>query len=401
MTWGPYDLAVVGGGIVGLAHALAARRLGKRVIVLEREAANVGASIRNFGLVTVTGQARAAQWHRALRSRDVWDTVADPAGIVSRHSGLTLAMRTAEGLDAAESFLGTEMGADCQLLDPDTALARHPHLNPNGLLGVLESPHERRVEAKQAIPRLTRWLAEALGVEFAFGLNVRNVDPPWVETSAGLLEAGAVTICPGSDYTGPFAERLADYGLSKCKLHMLRAAPLPGTYKQTAAVMGDLSLVRYPGYAELPEAAALTERLAADPTTGPALAHGIHLIAVQSADGSLVLGDSHAYADAPDPFQPAKIDDAILSLARATLALDDLRITERWTGVYAACAGRENLIDRPRRDVRQVVITSGTGMSTAFALAEESVGELFDADPSMHPLPIQRAHGAAGAGSFK
>jgi FAD dependent oxidoreductase TIGR03364 len=388
MRRGPYDLAVVGGGIVGLAHALAARRLGKRVIVLEREAANIGASIRNFGFVTVTGQERGAQWRRALRSRDVWDAVAGPADIANHHSGLTLAMQTEEGVAVAESFLATEMGAGCRLLDPQTAVGRYPHLSPDGLLGVLESPHERRVEAKQAIPRLTRWLADALGVEFAFGVQVRAVDPPRVETSAGPVEAGAVAICPGSDYTGPFAERLVDYGLSKCKLHMLRTAPLPGTYRQNSAVMGDLSLVRYPGYAKLPEASALTERLEADPTGGHALAHGIHLIAVQSADGSLVLGDSHAYADAPDPFQPAEVDDAILNVARSTLALDDLRVTERWTGVYAACAGREILIDRPRNDVRQVVITSGTGMSTAFALAEESVGELFDLDPSIHRLPV-------------
>ncbi|MBK1698532.1 TIGR03364 family FAD-dependent oxidoreductase [Rhodovibrio salinarum] len=388
MSQGPYDLAVVGAGIVGLAHALAARRLGKRVIVLDREAANVGASIRNFGFVTVTGQERGAQWCRALRSRDVWDELAGPAGIANLHSGLTLAVQTEEGLAVVESFLATEMGADCRLLDPDTALARYPHLNPEALQGVLESPHERRVEARQAIARLTHWLAEALGVTFAFGVNVRAVDPPRVETSAGPVEAGAIAICPGSDATGPFAERLADYGLSKCKLHMLRAAPLPGTYRQTAAVMGDLSLVRYPGYADLAEAADLTERLEAEPSAGHALAHGIHLIAVQSADGSLVLGDSHAYADAPDPFQPAEVDDAILNVARATLALDDVRVTERWTGVYAACAGRENLIDRPRPDVRQVVITSGTGMSTAFALAEESVGELFDRDPSASPLPV-------------
>jgi FAD dependent oxidoreductase TIGR03364 len=388
MRRGPYDLAVVGAGIVGLAHALAARRLGKRVIVLEREAANVAASIRNFGFVTVTGQQRGAQWRRALRSRDVWDELTGRAGIANLHSGLTLAVQTGEGLAVVESFLATEMGAGCRLLDPETALARDPHLAPEGLLGVLESPHERRVEAKQAIPRLTRWLAEALGVQFAFGVQVRAVDVPRVETSAGPIEARAVAICPGSDYTGPFAERLANYGLSKCKLHMLRADPLPGTYRQSAAVMGDLSLVRYPGYAELPEAAALTERLEADPTAGPALAYGIHLIAVQSRDGSLVLGDSHAYADAPDPFQPTTVDDAILNVARATLALDDLRVTERWTGVYAACAGRENLIDRPRADVRQVLITSGTGMSTAFALAEESVGELFDTDPSTYPLPL-------------
>jgi glycine/D-amino acid oxidase-like deaminating enzyme len=59
-----FDLAVVGAGIVGLAHALAAARLGKRVVV-DRDAQANGASVRNFGFVTVTGQARGEVWRRA------------------------------------------------------------------------------------------------------------------------------------------------------------------------------------------------------------------------------------------------------------------------------------------------------------------------------------------------
>ena len=50
-----YDLAVVGSGILGMASALAAARQGKRVIVIEKNARAVGASVRNFGFVTVTG----------------------------------------------------------------------------------------------------------------------------------------------------------------------------------------------------------------------------------------------------------------------------------------------------------------------------------------------------------
>ena len=69
-----------------------------------------------------------------------------------------------------------------------------------------------------------------------------------------------------------------------------------------AAVMSDLGLVRYAGYAALPEAAALQRRLAAE--QGAQLANGVHLIVVQSADGSLVVGNSHHYATTPDPFAP-------------------------------------------------------------------------------------------------
>ena len=59
-----YDLAVVGSGICGLAHALAAARRGKRVIVLDRDAQANGASIRNFGFITVTGQEAGECWLR-------------------------------------------------------------------------------------------------------------------------------------------------------------------------------------------------------------------------------------------------------------------------------------------------------------------------------------------------
>ncbi len=75
-----FDLAVVGAGICGLAHALAAARRGKRVAVIDRDTQANGASIRNFGFITVTGQQAGECWRRAMRSRDVWLEVAAAAG---------------------------------------------------------------------------------------------------------------------------------------------------------------------------------------------------------------------------------------------------------------------------------------------------------------------------------
>src|SRR3569832_1646583 len=88
-----FDLAIVGAGILGLAHALAASRLGLRVVVIERDTRANGASIRNFGFVTVSGQERGTIWRRTLRSRDVWLEVANAAGIGVLQRGVTLAAR--------------------------------------------------------------------------------------------------------------------------------------------------------------------------------------------------------------------------------------------------------------------------------------------------------------------
>jgi len=62
---GRFDLAIVGAGIIGLATALAAARRGLRVVVIDRDAQANGASVRNFGFITVTGQERGAMWSRA------------------------------------------------------------------------------------------------------------------------------------------------------------------------------------------------------------------------------------------------------------------------------------------------------------------------------------------------
>ena len=86
-----FDLGVAGAGIVGLAHALAARRLGLSVAVIDGEAEAIGASVRNFGFVIVTGQQAGDCWRRAMRSRDVWAEVAPQAGIRVEHQGLLVA----------------------------------------------------------------------------------------------------------------------------------------------------------------------------------------------------------------------------------------------------------------------------------------------------------------------
>jgi FAD dependent oxidoreductase TIGR03364 len=193
-----------------------------------------------------------------------------------------------------------------------------------------------------------------------------------VHTSRGVVQADRVAVCPGDDFNTLYAPLLGERPLTRCKLQMLRLAD-PG-FRLPAALMSDLGLGRYQGYADLPEAAPLKARLAAEQPAH--LAHGVHLIVVQSADGTLVVGDSHHYAATPDPFSHEEVDALILEEFRAAFGITPPPVIERWTGTYASAPDRPLLIEAPEKNVRLAIVTCGAGASTGFALGEEVVASL-------------------------
>ena len=369
---GVFDLAVVGAGIIGLSCARAAALKGLRVIVIDRDAQANGASVRNFGFITVTGQARGQAWSWARRSSEIWQQVAQDAGIEILQRGLWMTTRRAEALPLLEAFMQTEMAEGCELLTRQMALARHPELVAEDVQAVLTSGCDIRVESRQAIPAIAAWLADRHGVTFLRATAVLSVEPPRLATSRGDVQAGAVIVCPGDDLASLFPERIARYKVTRCKLQMLRLAD-PGL-RLPSPVMSDLGLLRYAGYSALPEAAALRARL--EKEQAEHLRHGIHLIVVQSGDGSLVVGDSHHYAPTPDPFASEAVDRLMLEEYAAAMGRPAPPVLEHWMGTYASAADRMMFIDAPASDVRIAIVTSGSGASTGFAMGEEVVADL-------------------------
>ena len=360
-----YDLVVVGGGIIGLASAYAACQAGLKVAVVERHARCVGASVRNFGFVTVTGQRRGEHWARAMRTRNVWEEVAPQAGIQVVHQGLYVLAQRPEAMAVIEAFLQTEMGEGCRLMSMAEAKKDFPALQDG--LGVLYSPHERRVESRDAIPQLSRWLEHSLGVDFFWNTAVHGIDTPKVHTSRGTLHAERCIVCPGHELSVLYPEAIAAAGIRMCTLQMLRVQPASAV-KLPGSVMSDLSLVRYEGYADLPESAPLRQVLEREQSEW--LEQGIHLIAVQSADGTLVVGDSHVYGNSEAPFASERTDALILQEMHRVLKLRDAAVSERWTGTYASAAG---VVYKAQVAPGVVlgIVTGGTGASTSFAFAEE------------------------------
>ena len=365
-----YDIGIVGAGIVGLAHALAAARLGLNVVVLDRDAQANGASIRNFGFVTVTGQEQGDVWRWARRSRDVWAEIAGPADIRIERHGLLMVAQRPEARLVCEAFLRSDMADGCQWLERDAARERLGNVQPRQLEGVLESTIELRVESRSAIPALAAWLTERHGVTFRRGVAVHGVETGNIDTSEGNVRADMIVVCPGDDLATLYPDALV--GVTRCKLQMMRLAT-PG-YRLPATIMSDLGLTRYLGYSALPAADALKARLETEQRDH--LANGVHLIVTQSADGSLIVGDSHHYAATPDPFSSEIVDQLILEEFRAVFG-HVTSVVERWNGTYASAAGH-SIVTTPNDRVRLVVVTSGTGASTSFGLAEDVITPLIN-----------------------
>jgi FAD dependent oxidoreductase TIGR03364 len=365
-----FDVVIAGAGIVGLAHALAAAKRGLRVAVVERDRRCVGASIRNFGFVTVTGQAAGDTWRRARRSRDVWREVAQAAGIRIEQRGVWVLAQRPAARAVLEAFVARSgMAEGCRLHEAAELATLAPSLRSEGAAGALYSPHELRVESRDAIPRLAQWLADAHGVRFFFGEAVLEADAQRVRTAQRTLNAERTILCPGAELGGVGGERLAPHGLRLTRLQMLRVRAQAG-FRLDAPLMTDLSLIRYGGFASLSEAQVLRAQLQAE--EGESLAHGIHLIAVQSADGTLVVGDSHHDdGTAPSPFASEAVDRLILAHLQRALSVEHVDVVERWSGVYPSGGTSDCLIDAPNDAMRIVVVTSGTGASTAFAIAED------------------------------
>ncbi len=300
--------------------------------------------------------------------------MAPAAGIEVLQRGAVIVARRPEAREVLAAFAAGPQGEGCELHDAVHALRRWPMLMP-GLAGALWSPHELRVEPRLAIPRLAAWLEAAHGVVFRRGVAALGIEPRGVRHAEGFIEAGAIVVAPGAWLAALFPAIARRVSLRDCRLQMMRTVAQPPAFRLDSVLMSDLSLLRYEGFAAVRPAKKLRARLEAE--SAEALERGVHLIVAQGADGSLVVGDSHDYGEAAGPFSAEAVDALILDELDAVLQVPRPGIAERWLGVYPVAQVAPLVREAPEANVRVVVVTSGTGMSTGFAIGEETIGELF------------------------
>jgi len=175
------DVAILGAGILGLAHAYAAASGGMKFIVFERSPRVPGASVWSFGMIWRIGQPHGKMHQLALRSRSRWVEVLDQE-------------------------------------NRNQVLARSGAVVADGLIGGFWS-----------------------GMEPTVG----SADLAAVETGNERWIVDRVIVCDGDDFETLYPETFTASRLTCVMLQMLRTAPQPEGWQLGPALAAGLTLRLY------------------------------------------------------------------------------------------------------------------------------------------------------------
>lgn len=369
------DVAIVGAGIVGLAHAYMALRKGFKVVMFEREQFAVGASIRNFGLLWAIGQEPGAAFDRALRGRKHWQEIASAAGIWLNNNGSLHVVYSDDELAILEEFieLHKHSSYQCKVMKPEQIRDKFPLVKKDDLRGGLWSETESTVNAREAIRKIPLWLEEEYGLILKFGHAVTGISIPHVKTARETWRVQKVFVCSGADFESLYPEVFDQHPVSKCKLQMMKAIP-DKKFTLGPTLCAGLTLRHYAAFNKCASLKKVAEKY--DKECGEYKDHGIHVLLAQNNYGELIIGDSHHYSRTPEPFDREEVNELILKYLETFVSIGSFRITERWNGVYPKVADNSSLIVTPEPGVTIVTGLGGAGMTLSFGLAEELIDAL-------------------------
>ena len=366
----PVDLIVVGAGIIGLAHAVEAQLRGMSVIVVERDAHAVGASVRNFGHICTTAQNGDALSY-ALAARERWLELGNKAGVPIRKCGTLVVARSDAEMGVLEEFRASRGADQVTLLDRPGVTDRLGRLDP-AVLGGAHLPLDLRTDPRQAVAAIADWLIEQ-GVGIHWRTSALGIEAGELRTSRGSFYGHRIVVAVGHDVDYLFPDIADSIELRRCALQMLRVAA-PAGVRVDAAVLTGLSMLRYPGLATNGSATAVREDYAR--RSPELLAAVMNLMFTQRDDGDLIIGDTHAYALTHDPFDAEPTAELVLRELARLLDVPGLTVRERWRGTYASSARTDFLIARPDERIRVVAVTTGIGMTTSHGLAAAVLDDL-------------------------
>jgi sarcosine oxidase subunit beta len=236
------DVAIVGGGIIGLSCAYYLARAGRRVVVFERRTVGDEASGRNGGHLSPT--IDPVWGPLGLLSYTLWPALADELGRgteYQRQGGVYVVLASEPIAPSRILQYRQDLGFTAELLSPADCQALLPGLQQE-IQGGLFSPRSGQINPIATIKLLAHAL-RAAGVEIhehraVTGILTSTDRVAGIETAAGPVAAPIVI-----DAAGPWASAVgalasAHVPVVPRRIQILLSEALPPAYRQVWAGNG-------------------------------------------------------------------------------------------------------------------------------------------------------------------
>ena len=379
-----WDVIIIGAGILGTFHAMFALQKGLNVLLLEKDLRPSEATVRNFGQIIPSGMSEDEWFENGRQSLDTYQSIQKEFDITVRQNGSVYLASTKEELallqEKAERYKTLDYNSI--QLSKSQCHEKYPSLKSEYCIGGLFFPQEISIEPATLIHRLHEYLIAKYDLDYRPSTPVKDchVTDNWAEVidaRGNKYRGEKIIICNGRDFKFLLPDLFFKSELEIVKLQMLSTYPMPEIKLQGSLISG-LSIRRYSAFKNCSSYSSLKPSDVSPEITK----YGIHILFKQSSDGSIIIGESHEYADVStsdtlDYGSNDQLNDLILNEAKKIIDLPSWQINRRWNGFF--CQAKGNEIFQHQIDHRIHILTGlgANGMTTSSGLAKKSIDKIF------------------------
>lgn len=379
-----FDLIVVGGGILGTFHAYHALKKNLKVALLERNSVPQGATVRNFGQVVPSGMD--LKWQNFGReSLEIYNDLHTQADLTIRKNGSVYIASNDEELQLIEelSEINKNNGYESILLSKSECIQKYDGLRSEYCKGGLFFPQELSVDSADMIVKLHQLLQDKFGLQIFYNTTVVETNEDDKKciavTSEGTeFHASKLIICGGHEFKTLYPKVFNESDLEVSKLQMLQTKP-QGIYSLQGNILTGLSIRRYESFNECASFQKIKEL---EDKNSFEKKFGIHILFKQALDGSVILGDSHEYADARNADDLGfdlnmEIDEFMINEAKKIIELPTYEIQRRWFGVYSQCKSKDIFEHNPSPNIHIITGIGGKGMTGSGGFSKFNIDKIY------------------------
>lgn len=379
-----FDLIVVGGGILGTFHAYHALKKNLKVALLERNSVPQGATVRNFGQVVPSGMD--LKWQNFGReSLEIYNNLHTQADLTIRKNGSVYIASNDEELQLIEelSEINKNNGYESILLSKSECIQKYDGLRSEYCKGGLFFPQELSVDSADMIVKLHQLLQDQFGLQIFYNTTVVETNEDDKKciavTSEGTeFHASKLIICGGHEFKTLYPKVFNESDLEVSKLQMLQTKP-QGIYSLQGNILTGLSIRRYESFSECASFHKIKEL---EDKNSFEKKFGIHILFKQALDGSVILGDSHEYADARNADDLGfdlnmEIDEFMINEAKKIIDLPTYEIQRRWFGVYSQCKSKDIFEHNPSPNIHIITGIGGKGMTGSGGFSKFNIDKIY------------------------